>query len=262
MIKERVSPIVFPSPMLFNERRRIVGPRRKHRLPTMSMARGVELAASWPNDRALPTCIGCPDYVDKILKGAKPADLPVGAAHQIELIITSRPKALGLTIPPSLLAARRRGDPVTTRRAFRNACGGSLPHATAHASMSPKNARIGFLRDCDRSVAGISSGHSTGDAGAGCTEERNVAIERRFADGKPERLPALPPSSSSSRWTSRDRSNPVIDAVKKATATIRSSWDVERSRGSGFIASLARREEHHRVDRDTALTSSVRTSSS
>ena len=98
--------IVFPSSMLFSERRRIVALVAKSRLPSMFNNReSVELGGLISYGTNLTDLNRrAATYVDKILKGAKPADLPVEQPTTFELVINLKTaKALGLTIPPSLL---------------------------------------------------------------------------------------------------------------------------------------------------------------
>jgi putative ABC transport system substrate-binding protein len=103
---------VLPSNMFLIERRRFVDLAAKHRLPAVYPWReSVDaggLMAYGPNLADLFRRAAT--YVDKILKGAKPADLPVERPTKFELVINLKTaKALGLTIPPSLL---RRADEV------------------------------------------------------------------------------------------------------------------------------------------------------
>jgi putative tryptophan/tyrosine transport system substrate-binding protein len=107
MTKERAEALlVFPSPLLYAERRRIVDLVTKHRLPSMFNAREqVELGGLIGYGASITDLLrrGA-TLVDKILKGAKPGDLPVEQATKYELVINLKTaKALGLTIPPSLL---------------------------------------------------------------------------------------------------------------------------------------------------------------
>ena len=98
---------VLTSAMLLEERRRLVDLAAKNRLPAVYnvrdfvdagglMAYGPNLADGF---RRIAT------YVDKILKGAKPADLPVEQPTKFELVINLKTaKALGLEVPPQLIA--------------------------------------------------------------------------------------------------------------------------------------------------------------
>jgi ABC-type uncharacterized transport system substrate-binding protein len=96
-----------PSPLLFTHRSVIFDFVAKHRLPAMYstkdfveagglMSYGQDIIDNW---RRAAT------FVDKILKGAKPGNLPVEQATKFELVINAKSaKQIGLTIPPNVLA--------------------------------------------------------------------------------------------------------------------------------------------------------------
>jgi putative tryptophan/tyrosine transport system substrate-binding protein len=78
----------------------------KNRLPSMStQGQLVEAGGLMAYGPSLPVIYRrAAIYVDKILKGAKPSDLPIEEPTRFELVINvETAKALGLTIPPSLL---------------------------------------------------------------------------------------------------------------------------------------------------------------
>jgi putative ABC transport system substrate-binding protein len=96
--------LVLGDPMFFGMQEQIVELAAKSRLPLVAtqaeyvgalLTYGVDLRDNFRRAAS---------YVDKILKGAKPADLPVEQPTKFELVINLKTaKALGLTIPPSLL---------------------------------------------------------------------------------------------------------------------------------------------------------------
>jgi putative ABC transport system substrate-binding protein len=97
---------IAPSPMFFSNRKRLADLAVKHRLPTIVALREYAAAGgliSYGADNA-GMFRSAAVFVDKILKGAKPADLPMEQPTKFDLVINLKTaKALGLTIPPSLL---------------------------------------------------------------------------------------------------------------------------------------------------------------
>ena len=98
--------IMFPSPMFYVNYRRLVDLAATHRLPVIYWFReAVEAGGFMCYGADIPALFRrAAIYVDKILKGAKPGDLPIEQPTEFELVINLKTaKALGLTIPPSLL---------------------------------------------------------------------------------------------------------------------------------------------------------------
>jgi ABC-type uncharacterized transport system substrate-binding protein len=97
---------IVPSPMFFSHRKRFAELALKHRLPTVVGSREyVEAGGLVSYSPDYPDLFRrAATFVDKILKGARPADLPIEQPTKFELVINLKTaKALGLTIPPSLL---------------------------------------------------------------------------------------------------------------------------------------------------------------
>ena len=111
--------IVAPHAVTLGNRKLIIELAARHRLPAVYgdryFAESGGLLSFGNNTAAL---FGrAASYVDLILKGAKPAELPVQLPTKFELVVNLKTaKTLGLTLPEALPAARRRGDRLS--RAF------------------------------------------------------------------------------------------------------------------------------------------------
>jgi putative ABC transport system substrate-binding protein len=98
--------LVFPGPLLFIERKRLVELATRHRLPSMFPAREyVEIGGLIAYGASIADLFRqSAVYVDKILKGAKPADLPVEQPTKFELVINLKTAMqIGITFPPSTM---------------------------------------------------------------------------------------------------------------------------------------------------------------
>ncbi len=100
--------LVGDDPMFDVENQRLVGAASRHKIPTMYYVRDFVvtggLLSYGPSFDEMATLVGL--YVGRILKGAKPADLPIQQPTKFEFVINLKTaKALGLTVPPALLTS-------------------------------------------------------------------------------------------------------------------------------------------------------------
>jgi putative tryptophan/tyrosine transport system substrate-binding protein len=103
---DHVDGVLVTGPMLFNERARVGASALTHQMPAIGI-----IAEMVPYGLLMSYGQDFPDffrraagYADKVLRGAKPADLPVEQPTRFKQVINLKAaKALGLTIPPSLL---------------------------------------------------------------------------------------------------------------------------------------------------------------
>ena len=108
MRRERIDALVLVAdPLLFTEKGQIIQLAARHRLPAIYEMRlfpeagGLLSYGPLSQERFQRMAV----YVDRILRGARPGELPVEQPTKFELVINLKTaKALGLTIPPSLLA--------------------------------------------------------------------------------------------------------------------------------------------------------------
>jgi putative ABC transport system substrate-binding protein len=108
MKQDRVDALtVLPDPMLLGQRQKIADLAIKHRLPAMyGIPEHIEAGGlmAYAANR-LDVFRRAATYVDKILKGAKPADLPMEQPTKFDFIVNLKAaKQIGLTIPPTVLA--------------------------------------------------------------------------------------------------------------------------------------------------------------
>jgi putative ABC transport system substrate-binding protein len=106
-IKHRVEAVVVGlGPVIQNNVGRVVGLATKHRLPTSFISREfVEAGGLMSYGVSYPDAYRrAATYVDKIFKGANPADLPIEQPTKFEFVLNLKTaKTLGLTIPPLVL---------------------------------------------------------------------------------------------------------------------------------------------------------------